>query len=146
MLVGLCVLFMQALQTPPLATLVRTEGGINPSEEKLVFFEDGTVLWEFWSLAQRERQLLEGHLDGRQVQELKELLVRAEEARWPATLNAAQGAQVAFAVTLRWRWQGRENNVTGYPFGQPPLPEAFENITQALVDLARRALPSPKVR
>lgn len=138
MLLGLCVLFMQALQTPSLVTLVRTEGGINPSEEKVVFFEDGTVVRESWSLAQRERQRFRGRLDSRQLETLEELVGKAQAAGWPAALNEAQGVQAAFALSLTWRWQGQVRTVTGYTFGSPPLPQGFLEVTQALAELAQR--------
>lgn len=139
MWLGLCVLFMQTLQVPPLAVILRSEGGINPSEEKVTFFHDGSVLLESWSLAQRQRYQKHGRLSRQQVARLEELLARAQQAAWSPTLNQAQGPQAAFAVTLTWWWQGREKSVTGYTFGEPPLPEDFAQLAEELFELAKAA-------
>lgn len=141
MVASLCVVLLQALQ-PPVATVVRTEGGINPAEEKVVFFQDGTTVWESWSLAKREKQRVQGRLGRMQMLQLQELVAKAEKARWPATLNHAQGTQTAFTVTLSWRWHGPEKTVTGYPFGDPPLPQKFQELIDALLTLAQDAVAS----
>ncbi|MFN3413185.1 MAG: hypothetical protein ACK42L_03895 [Thermoanaerobaculum sp.] len=140
MWLGVCVLCMQVLQAPPLAVVVRSEGGINPSEEKVTFFQDGRLLLESWSLAQRDKRQSSGRLDPQQFLTLESLLAKAQKANWPPTLNQARGAQVAFSVTLTWWWQGKETSTTGYTFGEPPLPEDFGKLTQELFALAAKAM------
>lgn len=143
MWLGVCVLCMQALQAPPLAVVVRSEGGINPSEEKLTFFQDGRVVVESWSLAQRDKRQSSGRLDPQQFVRLEELLAKAQKANWPPTLNQTRGPQVAFSMTLTWWWQGKENSVLGYTFGEPPLPEEFTELAQELFQLAQKAVSQP---
>lgn len=146
MWLGVCILFMQTLQTPPMAVIVRTEGGINPSEEKVTFFHDGRVLLESWSLAQRERRQRSGRLDRPQLARLAELLSQAQQAGWPPSLNQASGPQVSFSVTLTWWQEGKEARVTGYTFGEPPLPEDFGKLTQELFELAGKAIKAAPPR
>ncbi len=146
MWLGVCVLFMQALQTPPLAVVVRSEGGINPSEERVTFFHDGRVLVESWSLAQREKHQRSGRLDRQEVARLSKLLSQAQRAGWPPTLNRANGPQAAFAVTLTWWWQGKEKSVTGYTFGEPPLPYEFQKLAEGFLQLAGKAVETAPPR
>lgn len=140
MWLGVCVLFMQVLQMPPLVVVTRSEGGINPSEEKVTVYHDGRVLVESWSLAQRERRHQSGRLNPQQFAKLEELLSQAQQAGWSPTLNQASGPQAAFAVTLTWWWQGKEKSVTGYTFGEPPLPSEFQKLAEELLELAGKAV------
>jgi hypothetical protein len=101
------------------------------------------VVVESWSLAQRDKRQSSGRLDPQQFVKLEELLAKAQKANWPSTLNQARGPQVAFSVTLTWWWQGKENSVLGYTFGEPPLPEEFTELAQELFQLAQKAVSQP---
>ncbi|MCX7894715.1 MAG: hypothetical protein N2447_02010 [Thermoanaerobaculum sp.] len=128
-----------AASAHPLVVATWSEGGINPREERLAFFADGRVMGEVRSLIPGQAHTWFGHLDGEGQKTLAGLLREANQAHWPAKLNHASGAQVAFTVTLRWWSGGSVREVSGFTFGHPPLPESFTRLVQALRELAERA-------
>ena len=124
------LLFLLVLAGAPPApelslSLLVTEGGSNPGEERFELSADGSVVHHTWRLATRQPAEQRWSIEAEGVEKIRKALAGCRFLELAGTLNQAQGADAAYTVRLEAVEGGRRHAVLAYKLGSPSPPERF---------------------
>ncbi|MFH1177340.1 MAG: hypothetical protein V1750_08025 [Acidobacteriota bacterium] len=113
-------------------TLLTTEGGFNPAEERFELEGDGQVSYRVWELALGPAATESWSIARDRLDEIRRIVDPSRLQEMPDLLNAGEGASSAFMVRLEVVLGDRGRTMVAYPFGAPPLPPAFAEVVTAI--------------
>jgi len=113
-------------------SLLITEGGENPGEERFELSASGDVVHHTWRLEGQQLAEQRWSIGASGVESVRKALGRCSFLELPETLNQAQGADAAFTVRLEVSNGERKRAVLAYSFGSPPVPDRFHRLIERI--------------
>ena len=131
----LVLLLVLAGGPPPVElslSLLVTEGGTNPGEERFELSADGAVVHHTWRLASQQPAERRWSIGVEGVEKVRKALAGCRFLELADTLNQAQGADAAYTVRLEAVEGGRRHAVLAYKLGSPTPPERFVKLVERI--------------
>jgi hypothetical protein len=131
----LLLLLVLAGEPPPAEfglTLLFTDGGENPGEERFELAADGAVVHHSWRLATPEPVEQQWTIGTEGVEKVRAALARCRFREFTEALNQASGAGAAYTVQLEVLEGGRSHAVLAYRFGSPLPSERFLKLVERI--------------
>jgi hypothetical protein len=113
-------------------SLLITEGGENPSEERFELSADGDVMHYAWRLDNPQPVEERWSIGVPGVEKARKVLAGCRFLDLPETVNQAQGAEAAYTVRLEVSEGERKRAVLAYSFGSPPVPDRFHRLVERI--------------
>lgn len=113
-------------------SLLVTEGGTNPGEERFELSADGAVVHHTWRLASQQAAEQRWSIGAEGVEKIRKALGGCRFLELADTLNEGQGADAAYTVRLEAVEDGRRHAVLAYKLGSPSPPERFLKLVQRI--------------
>lgn len=137
-MVTLFLLLVLAGGPPPAEfglSLLVTEGGANPGEERFELAADGTVVHHTWRLASPHPVEHRWNLGSEGVERVRQALAACRFFELPESLNQARGTAAAYTLQLEVREGGRSHTVLAYTAVSPPPPARFTTLVERVRDI-----------
>ena len=113
-------------------SLLITEGGENPGEERFELSADGDVMHYAWRLDNPQPVEERWSIGVPGVEKARKVLAGCRFLELPETVNQAQGAEAAYTVRLEVSEGERKRAVLAYSFGSPPVPDRFHRLVERI--------------
>jgi hypothetical protein len=113
-------------------SLLVTEGGENPGEERFELSAGGDVMRYTWRLDNPQPVEERWSIGAPGVEKARKVLAGCGFLDLPETLNQAQGADAAYTVRLEVSDGERTRAVLAYSFGSPPVPDRFHRLVERI--------------
>jgi len=113
-------------------SLLVTEGGENPGEERFELSANGDVVHHTWRLASQQPAEQRWSIGAAGVEKARRALAGCRFLELPATLSQAQGADAAYTVRLEVSDGELKRAVLAYSLGSPPAPERFLKLVERI--------------
>jgi hypothetical protein len=113
-------------------SLLFTEGGENPGEERFELAVDGAVVHHTWRLSTPEPAEQRWTIGAEGVENVRKALAACRFLELAEALNQAHGADAAYTVQLEVLEGGRSHAVLAYRFGSPPPSGRFLKLVERI--------------
>jgi hypothetical protein len=113
-------------------SLLVTEGGENPGEERFELSASGDVVHYTWRLETPQPVEERWSIGVPGVEKARKVLASCGFPDLPETLNQAQGADAAYTVRLEVSNGERKRAVLAYTLGAPPIPDRFHGLVERI--------------
>lgn len=113
-------------------SLLVTEGGENPGEERFELAASGDVVHSAWRLETPQPVEERWSIGASGVERAHKTLAACGFLELPETLNQAQGADAAYTVRLEVSNGEHKRAVLAYTLGSPPVPDRFHRLVERI--------------
>jgi len=117
---------------PFVLSLLVTEGGENPGEERFELSASGDVVHCTWRLDNPQPVEERWTIGVSRVDQAPKMLAGCGFLALPETLNQAQGADAAYTVRLEVSNGEGKRAVLAYSLGSPKVPDRFHRLVERI--------------